>query len=546
MKLHYIKLLSSFRGLKKGFHIEFPKENNSEYSLSPYCFIGVNGSGKSNILEVLSEIFFYLELFEQQKDDDLKKMSTPFGFEIEYSLPKFEFQLQQKGADFDIWSEADPIIRIIKKPNTLPRVITVLDNREYKTAYVKKSDLNISLPQHIIGYSSGMNELISNSFIKMGFHYIEQFENLLSEDAGAGSLDVNRMFFMDYDSNKLITIANFLFDNQTNTKKLSRIKSEIELDDLQTFSLSIRLRTHRNEPIKIPSELQIVIDKLINCATTYEEKTIKDENSINNNKGYKEYTLDYWVDDAVEKAFVKNFGTAQELYKGLYFLRLLNLYLLDEDIHDLVKNSNERVNISELLPKFSEEELIFSVTDISFMKENRKVFYRQLSDGEHQLLHVTGAVVLMENPGTLFLLDEPETHFNPDWRSKFVSILDDCLSPEEDSRNQELLLTTHSPFIISDCESKRVFKFFKNNNKINKKKYMQPGFQTFGTSVNTITMNLFDTDNTISYQAKKRLKEIQDNNVKHSMTKTQAQEKLAKFGDSIEKILMLKYLIKDD
>ena len=37
----------------------------------------------------------------------------------------------------------------------------------------------------------------------------------------------------------------------------------------------------------------------------------------------------------------------------------------------------------------------------------------------------------MDKLGTLFLFDEPETHFNPDWRSKFVSIINDALFDEE-------------------------------------------------------------------------------------------------------------------
>jgi len=66
-------------------------------------------------------------------------------------------------------------------------------------------------------------------------------------------------------------------------------------------------------------------------------------------------------------------------------------------------------NLSDLLPKVAADEKVFHVGSICLKKKGKKVYYKQLSDGEHQLLHITGALMLMEDPGTLFLLDEPET-----------------------------------------------------------------------------------------------------------------------------------------
>ena len=67
----------------------------------------------------------------------------------------------------------------------------------------------------------------------------------------------------------------------------------------------------------------------------------------------------------------------------------------------------------------------------------------------------------MDADGSLFLFDEPDTHFNPDWRSKLVQLINTSISQ---GRSQELLLTTHSPFIISDCKPQNVFIFERNSN----------------------------------------------------------------------------------
>ena len=63
MKLISVKILGdNFRSLKNNKLYSF---NVSEHKgrLSTKVFAGLNGSGKSNFLELLAEIFFYLEKF---------------------------------------------------------------------------------------------------------------------------------------------------------------------------------------------------------------------------------------------------------------------------------------------------------------------------------------------------------------------------------------------------------------------------------------------------------------------------------------------------
>ncbi|QYS86155.1 AAA family ATPase [Flavobacterium oreochromis] len=65
MKLKSLKLHSPFRSLQSGFEIDFLNEYNSDklWDFMPYCLVGRNGSGKSNILEVLAEIFITSNVF---------------------------------------------------------------------------------------------------------------------------------------------------------------------------------------------------------------------------------------------------------------------------------------------------------------------------------------------------------------------------------------------------------------------------------------------------------------------------------------------------
>ncbi len=86
MKINYFKILSPFRGLKSDYKIEFKHHSNGE-RIEPICFVGLNGSGKSNVLEALSEAFFYLEAFSEERSKyQLRKYKTSFGFDLEFEI----------------------------------------------------------------------------------------------------------------------------------------------------------------------------------------------------------------------------------------------------------------------------------------------------------------------------------------------------------------------------------------------------------------------------------------------------------------------------
>jgi len=402
------------------------------------------------------------------------------------------------------------------------------------------------LPARVIGYSSGMNELISNPFIKVDFYYFDEFEKRKGESESS-TLDMNRMFFMDYDSNKLITICNFLFDERSfsNTfnhrdfggKDLRRINKELDVKDLHSFSISLKLVDNSGKIIELPSELNIAIDKFKNCATCYEEE----KNS--NKNGIRSLVLYYWVNTATKNAFKHHFKTAYDLYRAFYFLRLLNIHLTKRDLRKKVKEAELGVNISSLMPKYEEERQVFVVNEIAFRKNGVKkpVYYRQLSDGEHQLLHVLGTIILMDTPGTLFILDEPETHFNPEWRSQFVSFLNNCLG--NNKRNQNILLTSHSPFIVSDCRPDKVYSFFRNKKK--KIKNNQPDFNTYGASINLISMKVFRKKETISGLAQSQIEKIKKQFDNKKIDQNTAIQWLDQLGDSVEKIILLDHLQKN-
>lgn len=555
MKIKRFKILTPFRGLPAGYEVCFEVSANTNI-LEPICFVGLNGSGKSNVLEAISEIFYYLETYHKADRKSLPSYKTDFGFEIEYYLPKLSFNMGRVSWEklTSSWNELDnpPLFKIVKQKGQYP-IISALVRNEELIFENKDNNRNTSvLPTRIIAYSSGLNELISNPFIKIDLHYFDDFKKEIGSSP-EGSLAINRLFFMDYESNKLITVANFLFDKEDFDKtrfssnnieatdfgavNLKTIKDEVKISALKSFSISIRLRDNRNVPIQLPSELYLTIDNLKKCASFCKE-SVKNDNTPND----QSCELFFWVNKATKQAFQHYFKDPFTLYRRLYFLRLLNNHLFSADLRNKIKKANYGTNISELLPKHEEKRLVFSLNEIAFLKKHSKgkIYYKQLSDGEHQLLQVLGTLLLMDSPGTLFILDEPETHFNPEWRSRFVSLLNNIVRKK--AREQDIILTTHSPFIVSDCPKNRVF-IFSRDKKGNVLPPVQPAINTFGTSTSILTDEIFGKKETISELSNSEIERIKGLPLNTLEEIQEAKNQSRQLGESVEKVLLFRELI---
>jgi ABC-type multidrug transport system ATPase subunit len=71
---------------------------------------------------------------------------------------------------------------------------------------------------------------------------------------------------------------------------------------------------------------------------------------------------------------------------------------------------------------------------------------RQLSEGEQQLLTVLGLMRFTRNAGSLYLLDEPDTHLNPSWAIEYLERLRTIGGIDRDSHT---ILSTHDPTLVA-------------------------------------------------------------------------------------------------
>lgn len=531
MKLISVRVLgNNFRSLAANKLYEF-NVIEREGRLSTKVFAGLNGSGKSNFLELLSEIFYYLELYNLSKDKDNQNLALPFGFEIEYLLPKSKF------------SDSNDIvhIRVTKQPYELPE-FSKKELGEKSFARVD-AQVQVLLPTKVIAYTSGQNELLSNPYYKIKYNYFNQFEKKRIEESQEVSSDINRLFFIDYAVNFSIFISNMLLADRV---KLDYINEILGVRDLNSFRVTINFLDFNKKRLPGRWSFERNVNKLKLCATSWFRKG-------------RQLILDYKVNSATKEAFRFHFHNAFTLFKAFYEMEVLNLYTVSPRKRRLIANTNKSFNISDELSKADPSELVFRLEKIKLNKitgdalKIREIYYKGLSDGEHQFNEVIGSILMMEEEGCLFLMDEPDTHFNPQWRAKMIEVLNFVTATSFDDkdkvksvRNQEIIITTHSPFIISDSQREDVYKFTKVGSLV---QFESPKhIETYGAEIGLVLQEIFDRQISISEFSNSELEELRNEFVglkdKETIIRKVAETKarLVDFGESIEKFDLYNFL----
>lgn len=562
MKLLRLKINDpkGFRTLQQGFEMYFLREWDYDKAeeFNPYILAGPNGSGKSNILEALAAIFYHIECiylnyrpesFEYEEEENpggfQAETANPDAFELEYFIP-VPGLLNKKN------KKGNAHIKIEKKPKVKPQIHWL--NRDFfddeGVTQLEPIEVKELLPKYILGYSSGENEILSLPFFKMRFIHFDEYKDCLTNSLGY-SRPEGRLTFLDSEFSQAITLCNILLQEK---ETLKPFLSEIGIEAIKEFRIAIRkyivIDDKKNtefpevlieekedeygmkrKVVDITQNLKAMIDKLKCCSTAqyYDSETLY---------------LDYWVNDATRKAFKLHFGTAIELFQAFQILLTLNLYSVSEkQKKELYQSTSLYVN--ETVPVLSVDERIVHIKDFVLKKRGVKgiIEGKSLSDGEHQLMHSLGLCLIFKDDNCLILLDEPETHYNPDWRALFISRLRECFQiGKAETTMREMLITTHTPFLISDSKKEYVLLFTKDK-KSNNVSVSRPDFQTLGASINKITMAAFGKPQTIGGYAEQKLKELYKRFEEGADGKDIINELNKILGDSVEKVLLVNKIL---
>jgi len=550
MKLLRLKITDpkGFRSLQPGFEYRFRSQWDlqEEQKFAPFICAGPNGSGKSNLLEALAAIFFHLdckslnyrpELFEYDSEN------VPGGFREEAGIPD-GFELEYLSKSFSEFVASgniqQPHIKIVKTANSGPQFFILNGTAFNQDTPLDSLLVKAVLPDFVVAYSSGENEILSLPFFKMRFiHFDEYLDSLRKETPYTGTPE-GRLVFLDQDFNQAILLSNFILGD---AKHLAPFKEEMALDGVKYFRIILK-------DILYPSGLGISTDNtgqwpLLENARSIQEKLRQCATAHFYNSDSDTHYLDYWLDDECKKAFALHFGTALELFRSLQLLLTLNLYSVSNQ-QKLEMYQSQSLYVNETIPILPADQRVIRFKDVVLLKSgvNATVYSKALSDGENQFLHTLGICTLYQDSDVLFLLDEPDTHFNPDWRSHFITRLKQCLPDDLESGRHEMLITTHTPFLISDSKPEKVLVFNKVKGVVN---ITKPDYNTLGASINKITMNTFNKRETIGGHAQALLEALRARFEQGSEDKdaliTEIHQQL---GDSVEKVLLIKAILDSD
>lgn len=586
MKLLHLKITDpkGFRSLQAGFEHRFRSEwdLHEEQGFAPFVCAGPNGSGKSNLLEALAAIFYHLECiylenlpdsfrFEEEANPGgfRSETATPDGFEIEY-LIRPQAALMTKGHD------GQAHVRIAKQPDEAPKWF-LLNHAEQDGAVEMTIGQTLArqlLPAYILGYSSGENEILSLPFFKLRFVQFDEYDQALKQQLPYPGRPESRLVYLDSGFSQAILLCNLLFQD---ADALKPFRDDVKIEELREFRIIIRRSIgveesqipafgsrdeNKRETIEgivtnhpalsaIENEGQTrqyrvnlvgllnggdtsdkVISRLVRCATCWYLDEASDT-----------LYLDYRVNEATRQAFRENFDfevnrSPIALFQAFQVLLTLNLFDVSRRLKaDLYKSDSHYV--SETVPTLASDERIMRFKFVIFRKTDMAVpvMLKNLSDGEHQLLHILGLCLLFKNTESLFLLDEPETHFNPAWRANFVTRLHQSFYGSD---GQEMLVSTHTPFLISDSRPEKVLVFNKADGVVS---VSRPNYNTLGASINKITMATFGKRETIGGFAQSKLKKFRKDFEDGKDKKQLITEINCQLGESVEKVMLIKTIL---
>jgi restriction system-associated AAA family ATPase len=563
-----------FRSLHSGFIVDFHNLSDDGISaiesFSPFCFAGLNGSGKSNVLEAISSIFFHLECCVAKfKPRNFTTYFTPHecnpdAFTLEYLIGRHNNSQYVLSNFYKI--------TIIKKAGKAPQLFRQNFPFSLSEPLIKESLFPIKtkgsqepapgkiyLPDIIVGYSSGENEILSFPFRKSRFLNFDKYREDYIKQRPFEEPE-NSLIYIDGEMSQAVLLACMLYEDD---ETLKPIKDELKIVGLQSFRMNLNaqaLLIDDKTTTSILSHIFDVLNNLKKCATSYfeEYKIPKGQHQ----EVLSSITLDFFVDDNTKRAFKEYFSTSFELFRFFQVLYELNSNFISENIKEEVYRS-KGFYIDGKIPEGSPDQNVFYFLDYLLLKkiegenEPRELLLRELSDGEHQFLHTMGICLMLKDRRSILLLDEPETHFNPSWRAQFIKILGESITAGNNKiqRNgqynvhllKDVLLTSHSPFIISDCMPNNVV-FFDRNKKtkmVQAQKATKLGLNTYGSSVDYILKNFFKTS-LISNKSFNELKDVIDNG-----TIEELQTAIDHFGESSEKQFLFQKIyekmnIKDD
>lgn len=380
--------------------------------------IGWNGTGKSNVLEALSIIFRDL-IFTSKKE--ASKFRPSFSYHLYYECSGHRLCVQ---ADSDKNGAASVQIRRLDSEDQSWSFDSSDLERGKQIRLSQLSETNSEYaPQFVFGYYSGESPRLSEIFFK----YTEDFDKQLRGGKDPG---MKRLFYAQPEHSNYVLLS-FILQQDEETVN-SFLVNELGLNpgsgiDSILFVLNQPSWKSKKGDPRFWNARGIVSKFL---ARLYEVslapiRITRQVSSSLWNKKEREFLF----------LFLKDLESLRELAR-------------DQEPREFFRDL-ESTHVSELIDEVR--------IRVRLKKNDGSVTFRELSEGEQQLLTVLGLLRFTKERESLFLLDEPDTHLNPRWAVDYILYLQRFAGMGTSAeKNSHIVLTTHNPLAIADLTKEQV------------------------------------------------------------------------------------------
>lgn len=389
--------------------------------------IGWNGTGKSNVLEALTLIF---------RDLIMEKRTPEFAFILKYRMGS-KNDLLHIEIDADPDRVKDPFIFYVATDSEACNkdLLTSLENdaptisaRRGKRIPLGKFFKGASryLPRYVFSYYSGESKRMYEIFRP----YIEKYDSDLRAGKNPG---MKRLFYALPVHSQFVLLA-FLIK---------------QAEDVQEF-----LREHLG--IDPESGIESVLFVLSQPPWT-KKRVLYDDGDPRfwNARGIVKEFLQRLFEIALAPIEIKkrisvslwNKETMQFKYLFVKNIQALRKLVGDQPPSEFFRDL-ESTHVSQLI----------SEVRIRIKTNNKgNVTFKELSEGEQQLLTVIGLLRFTAESESIFLLDEPDTHLNPRWCVDYIHYLKQFVkNTNQNTDTSHIVLTTHNPLAIAELEKEQI------------------------------------------------------------------------------------------
>lgn len=392
--------------------------------------IGWNGTGKSNVLEALAIIF---------RDFIMGRKEPAFAFVLRYRMGSGEDTLHiEIDADPDRLKDAFVIHVATNSEAAGSGTLTPFIEGEPKVSAKRGKKISLAaflkddakhLPRYVFSYYSGESQRMHEVFLP----YLERYDSILRSGNDPG---LKRLFYALPVHSHFVLLA-FLIQQSDDVREFLLDHLGVDPDEgIESVLFVLReppWKSTEGDP-RFWNARGIVRDYL---SKLYEVALAPIQVS-------RRVSTSLWSKEKLEfkYLYVKDVESLR---------RLVGAQPPAEFFRDL-----ESTYVSQLI-----EEVRIR---IRLKKNSGTVTFRELSEGEQQLLTVLGLLRFTSESESLFLLDEPDTHLNPRWSVDYLSYLQKLAGQSGgNEQNSHILLTTHNPLAIAELEKEQVQILYREN-----------------------------------------------------------------------------------